>query len=393
MTKLILVLAATLFASCGMENPYSAKEKKCKYNCGDSNQNPEDSLRNHPRTTEPPSTETSFWLSTFNKTNAIPLINGSVTSDASFVSLIKTNPLVSSNSLISIGALLAHFRSDLEAAKVLESGGGTQPEDVKSCLKKAFSTPWLQGVGTNIDFGKCIPLNSSIFTANNKTPDGGIIAYTEYEKNIALQVKDTVPAITTALDLRNIPPFLIPGSTSLTNDFSFSFYLSSVILQTSKELQSNKLVGALREWSFASLGYSSDKPFKIDFNSTQNQITLNGDVVFIEQTTLNPADDKSFNGQRSEGNFIQVSFQDFRLTGPQVQPNTNLGFSNSAIIDGSYLIAVNYSTTKPGFRDHFVQVSGKGVVCQADGFIVMNGPDGNPSKSDPFPIDLCAAAK
>jgi hypothetical protein len=393
MQKLILIFTTAMLASCGMENPYAAKDKKCKYNCSNSNQEPQDSPRNHPRTTESPSTETAFWLNTFNTTNAIPLINGTASSDAKFISLIKTNPLISSNSLISIGALLARFRSDLEAAKVLESGGGTQSEDVKACLKNAFSAPWIQGVGTNIDFGKCIPLNNSMFTANSKTDNGGVIAYTEYEKNVALKMRDTMPAITTALDLRNTPPFYSLGSTSLTNDLSLSFYMSSIILQTAKEIQGNTLVGALREWSFASLGSSAENPFKIAYNSAQSQITLNGDVVFIEQTTLNPADDNSFSGQRSEGNFVQVSFQDFRLTGPQVQPNTNLGFSNSAILEGSYLVAVNYSTTKAGFRNHFVQVSGKGVACQADGFIVMTDNQGNPSKSDPFPIDLCAAAK
>jgi hypothetical protein len=392
MKSLVLVVSALAFSGCGIKNPYAAQEKKCKFNCSSSNKDV-DSPRNHPRNTTQPSGNVSFWLDTFNSTNAVPLINGNEGSDAAFVSLIKTNPLVASKSLVSVGAILSHFRSDLEYAKTIENGSSSQSDDVKTCLKNAFGTPWTQGSGTVVNFGKCIPLNHSMFTANNKTEDGGIIAYTEYEKAITVQSHSTLPTVATAFDLRNTPPFFLPGSTSLTDDVSLSFHMSSIILQTAKEFQQKKLAGALREWSFAALGESAEQPFRIDYSASQSQLTLNGDAIFIQQTTLNPASDDSFQGQRSEGNFIQVSFEDFRLTGPQVLPDTNLGFSNSAILTGSYLVAVNYSKSKPGFRNHFVQVTGKGVACQADGFIIMTDEKGNPSKSDPFPIDLCATPR
>ncbi len=403
MKKKSVLLAAvfcTVFytVGCGLKNPYSEHDKKCKFNCDNSNANNNnaDTPRNHPRTTATQPTNSTYWLNIFSSSNVVPIIDGTPASDASFMTIIKTNPFTATKSFAGVGTILSRFRADIDFAKQMNSGTvANTPEDVRTCITNAFNAPWVPNDGTTVDFGKCIPLNHEMFTSNAQTSDGGILAYTEYEKTISFKSKLDFPQLATAFDLRNIIPFSTSstGTPNNTNATNLEFNLSSLIVQTSKEILQKKIVGAVREWSFTSVGENSENPFKVEYNPTLQQVKLNGDIFFLQQSAYNPPPDNVFTGQKVEGNMIQITFQDFTITGSDVYPDAQLGYKNTASLGGSYLIAVNYAPKKANYRDHFIQVSGKNAPCKVDGFIVMIDENGNPIRSDAFPIDLCAAER
>jgi hypothetical protein len=391
-TLLFLPLAA--FTACGIENPYANHEKKCKVNCEDKNSEP-DSPRNHPRDTKAPSTDAQHWFNIFDSSNVAPIIDDSEESDAAFMAIVRANPFTAEKSFSGIQSILSRFRSDIDYAKQVSSTSDSKtPEDVRTCIKSAFYSPWIANIGTTIDFGKCIPLNHDMFTANAKTSQGGLIVYTEYEKAVSFKTKNDLPQVATAYDLTGIIPFTTPNAGSLTNSVSLDFNLNTLILQTAKEIQQKKVVAAVREWSFASLGESSEKPFQIAYDAQSHKVTLNGDLLIAQQSAYNPSSDSAFTGAAVEGNKIQITFQDFSITGDDVYPDTQLGFRKTANLNGAYLVAVNYHNTKPKHRNYFIKIQGKNAPCSVDAHIVMVDSNGNPTSSDePFTIDLCAAER
>jgi hypothetical protein len=389
-----LLLPLITMSACGIENPYAKHEKKCKANCQTNNSDP-DSPRNHPRDTKAPSTDAQYWFNIFESSNVTPLIDDSEESDAAFMTIVRANPFTAEKSFSGVHSILTRFRSDIDFAKQVSSTTtSTTPEDVRNCIKNAFNSPWIANNGTTVNFGKCIPLNHDMFTANAKTSQGGLIVYTEYEKAVSFKTKNDLPQIASAYDLTSIVPFITPTAGSLTSNVSLDFNLNTLILQTAKEVQQKKIVAAVREWSFASLGENSEKPFKMTYDAQSHKITLNGDMLIAQQSAYNPSSDSSFTGAAVEGNKIQISFQDFTITGDDVYPDTQLGFRKTASLGGSYLIAVNYHANKPKHRNYFIQVQGKNAPCSMDAYIVMVDTDGNPTSSDePFAIDLCASER
>lgn len=337
--RLLTILPLIFLLSCGYANPYKSNKKN---NDPKKDQLPLDEPA--PGAGEPLNFSAQYWSEIFSKTELAEL------EEKEFVQILTKNIFETSISEdMDLQRLLqsSYAESKRIDTKVKEVEG---IENAKACVDKAMhSVPdkTESSIKVTVDIGKCIPLGSAQSTGDEfKQYEWGYTLYSSVANSP--KAAQALFNVQDALGIDAIFPFknvrnLIDASSDVSQVWNTFF--GKVMLMSVFQKKKNQLV---RSWSYASLGTSEEKAFKVTYNPADKSIVVNGEALFMDAQVGQADSLKDFVGKQSVGVSTYYLFDNFTFLppNPKARPAaTNsahfLGYSKSHILKGSYFIYIN----------------------------------------------------
>ena len=390
-------MSAAFLASCGDNNPYKARDKKCKVNCD--NQDAVPANEKLPRTNTPLSLALNFW-----ETNT----------PRSELSREQKDALASSNPFNIANEVLSKVKKNAQTGREYQGS----KEKFEACSADQFVNPPKplgEGYEWNADYGRCYPLAMLNGIAENdrakaraRGQDSPKLTYLGFEQGFRFAFLNPQSLNAQALSLvestqqaalldQNI---LFAPTTS--RDFSCSeqdcqplaltFGFGDVRTTKVESTKSKTVVDRYAEWTGAGFASEPAKALITQYKDGGQSLSLTGSLYRAATQTLNPKAEDPFQGSARLGWTLEFQFVDFKLTGTSPRLDTGLGFGPNVLLNGVYFIYVNYSfdpsldtiAKQPKGATRYAAV-GRNEVCLVNLFLIN---DDNTTER-PKVVDLC----
>jgi hypothetical protein len=383
-TKLLIALALGTLTSCGDNNPYKDKDKRCKLNC--ENQDAvKRAAETFPRKDPALPLALNYWDANSPR---------SVFELATQVQLASKNPF-----FVAFGALQSMGNNAKTARDMVGS-----KDAWKNCIGTQFvNAPKALGEGLewSADFGKCQPLAQFDADAENERKKalakGEALPFTTFlgfEQGFRFAVLNPSSLNQSSLNLIESTQ----KSAQLDQNILFSPTTSKDFSCTETECSPLAITFATGESKLFKLmikgekeekrsvaswtagGFSSDpaKALRSQYTENGQTLVLNGSVYTTLAVTKNPVNGQLFQGEVSNGYSLEFQFLDFKMKGTAPRLGTTLGFDKSVALSGVYYIFLNQPldpAAPNGFKGSAVFAAvGRGEPCLVNLFQVK-GPD------------------
>ncbi|MEN9808477.1 MAG: hypothetical protein RLZZ488_44 [Pseudomonadota bacterium] len=379
---LFLLPAALLLGGCGFLDVYKKQEKRCKAFCDADSTKPEE---------DPPfNFDIGYWNQTTPRSQLDP--------NTELVPLLRSNPMkLLANALKTVS-------EDLGEAK--QAIGKTPATTQTECLKEVFTSPFKNTEGRSegsLDYGRCVDLRKleeRLNSSRNSSTDGKIKVI---ELDSALHLislgrlplaagGDAMQDAGSGLDLANVLPFRSVkaadvASPNETQNLKFLLVRGSV---QGTALEKAGTAGILKKsWGLLYAGLDENQPLQVDWQPAQNNVKISGSMATLSAAFQRATTQTQWDGFGYSREFI---FANFSFSAPQLELNSQLGWSDQAVMNGSYYLRINGDLVEAGGQQSkLFHMKASGRACMLDVGLVTGFQGETPVEQSLGQISICTA--
>lgn len=379
----LLLPAAFLLSGCGFLDVYKKQEKRCKAFCNEeANKREEDPPFNF---------DLGYWNQTTPRSQLDP--------NTELVPLLRSNPMkLLANALKTVS-------DDLAEAK--QAIGKTPTTEQTECLKEVFTSQFKNTDARSegsLDYGRCVDLRKleERLNANRNTATDGKVRVIELDSALHLISLGRLPLSSGAdamqdagsgLDLASVLPFRSVKAADVatpneTQNLKFLLVRGTV---QGTALEKVGTAGVLKKsWGLLYAGLDENQPLQVDWQPAQNYVKLNGSLATLSAAFQRTTTQTQWDGFGYSREFI---FTNFSFTAPQLELNSQLGWSDQAVMNGSYFLRINGDLVGAGGeQSKLFHMKASGRACTLDVGLVTGFQGETPVEQSLGQISICTAA-
>lgn len=379
----VLLPAAFLLSGCGFLDVYKKQEKRCKAFCNeDSNKAEEDPPFNF---------DLGYWNQTTPRSKLDP--------NTELVPLLRSNPMkLLANALKTVS-------DDIGEAN--QAIGKTPATAQTECLKEVFTSPFKNSESRSegsLDYGRCVDLRKleERLNANRNSSTDGKVRVIELDSALHLISLGRLPLAgggdamqdaDSGLNLVKVLPFRSIKAADLsapseTQNLKFLLVRGTV---QGTALGKTGTAGVLKKsWGLLYAGLDENQPLQVDWKPEQNNVKITGSLATLSAAFQRTTTQTQWDGFGYSREFI---FTNFSFSAPQLEMNSQLGWSDQAVMNGSYFLRINGDLVEAGGQQSkLFHMKASGRACTLDVGLVTGFQGETPIEQSLGQISICTAA-
>jgi hypothetical protein len=375
---LFSLLAAT--AGCGLTDVYKPQDKRCKTFCDDDNSSAKKDV------------PFNFSLEYWNK----------LTPRSTLDTNTELAPLLRSNPFKLLANALKTTSEDIQEAKQ-SIASGTSNAQIE-CLKKVFTAPLTKATDRSeavLDYGSCVDLAKleERLNANRNTAKDGRLKVLELDSALQLTSEgdlqltsggDGLHDANTGIELASVLPFRSLRAQDLAQPEVKKVFKLHIVRGSMQGTALEKIGTATvlkKSWGLLYTGLDDSQKLQVEWTANQNTVRLLGSLATLSASFQRPTTTTQWDAFGYSREFI---FTDFTLTGADLEMNSQLGWNEQTIMNGSYFLRVNGDLVEAGGQQSkLFHMKALGRSCVLDIGLVTGFENQTPVEQSLGQINIC----